>query len=229
MVRNHLARLNAPKRWPIKRKEYKYIIKTSPGPHTFKESIPLSLIISNLLRYARTTKEIKKILNEGKITVNNCVRKERSFSVGFMDVLHVSSLQENYLVIYDKKGRFALAPIKKKESSNRILRKIKRKIVAKKGKIQITCTDGTTILTDKSSYHIGDTIVQSLDKKTVNDHLPLQKGARIYVIGGKNVGTIGIVEEIKDQNIVVKATEEVFITAKRYAFVIGKYLSGEEV
>jgi len=73
MVKNHLSRLNAPTSWSIKRKVIKFTTRPSGGAHSLRESIPLSIVVTQLLKYARTRKEVKKILNEGKIFVNGKV------------------------------------------------------------------------------------------------------------------------------------------------------------
>lgn len=38
MVRRHLKRIAAPKTWPIKRKEHKWIVRPTPGPHPLKNA-----------------------------------------------------------------------------------------------------------------------------------------------------------------------------------------------
>ena len=57
--------------------------------------------------------------------------------------------------------------------------------------------------------------------KSVKNHFELKKGMTIYLTGGKQVGKVGKLEEIKDKNVVIKTKEDSFETAKRYAFAIG--------
>ena len=57
MVKNHLSRLNAPKSWPIKRKGIKFITRPGAGAHCLDEGISLSLVIKELMKYAKTLKD----------------------------------------------------------------------------------------------------------------------------------------------------------------------------
>jgi len=55
----HLKRYNAPKSWAIKRKERKYIMRLSPGPHNKKMSVPLNIVLRDMLSLSDTKKETK--------------------------------------------------------------------------------------------------------------------------------------------------------------------------
>src|SRR6266571_3186944 len=52
-----LKREPAPGFWPIKRKERTWAPNTRPGPHSREKSIPLVIVIREILGYARTAKE----------------------------------------------------------------------------------------------------------------------------------------------------------------------------
>ena len=69
-MKRHLKIMAAPKSWPVERKERIWITRPNPGPHTLESSISISLILK-LLKYAKTTKETKQIINEKKVLVNN--------------------------------------------------------------------------------------------------------------------------------------------------------------
>ncbi|MBT3324347.1 30S ribosomal protein S4e [archaeon] len=220
MVKRHLSRLNAPKSWPIKRKGIKFIRKPSPGAHTLRQCISLSLVIQNMLKYAKTSKEIKKILHERKILVNGKVKRDSAFAVGIMDVLSIPTLKENYRVLYNTKGKFVLMKIEEKDA-NEILMKIINKTLIKKGKIQYNYSNGHNHLIEKDDYKTGDSILLSLKDKKITKHFELKKGAQIYLTGGKFIGNTAILEEIKEDKVTIKIKDEIFETAKRYLFVIG--------
>ena len=95
MGKNHLKRLNAPKTWPISRKGSKWITKQNPGPHKLNESMPLNIIIRDLLIYAKTTKEVKNILSNKDILINKRVIKEKKFPVGTFDIIEIPKTKEN--------------------------------------------------------------------------------------------------------------------------------------
>ncbi len=228
MVKNHLSRLNAPTSWGIKKKGIKFTTRPSAGAHTLRQSMPLSTIVTTLLKYARTRKEVKKILNEGKIFVNGKVRKDVGFAVGLMDVISVPSVHEDYRMLYDTKGKFKLLALKEDEKDTRIIQ-IKNKTVIPHGKIQINNSDGTNfVLANKEVYNTGDTLFLSFKDGKVKEHLALKKGARIYISGGTKQGVVGTIEDMKEKNIIVQSKEGNFETAKRYAYVIGKMETLEE-
>jgi small subunit ribosomal protein S4e len=225
MVKNHLSRLNAPKSWPIKRKGIKFITRPGAGAHCLDEGISLSLVIKELMKYAKTLKEVKKILNDGKILVNGKVRKDHKYNLGIMDILSIPELKENYLLIKNIKGKFKLVKINDKESQNKIFR-IRDKKILKKGKIQLLFFNGQTKIIDKDTYKTGDSLLVNFKDGKISNHLKFEKGANIYVTGGKKVGSVGKLVEVKKikagvENIIIEANGNKVETAKRYAFVIG--------
>ena len=99
-----LKRLPSPKFWPIERKTKKYVIKPKPGPHSLERSLPLGLIIRDILKHAETLKEAKEILNQEIVKIDGVVRKEHNFPVGLMDVLIIGD--EHYRILAGKRGLF---------------------------------------------------------------------------------------------------------------------------
>ena len=227
MVKNHLSRLNAPTSWGSEKKGIKFTTRPSAGAHALQDSLPLSLAVTHLLKYARTRKEVKKILNESKILVNGKVRKSLGFSLGLMDVISVPSLHEIYRLFYDTKGKFCLLPLKEEEQDIRIVQ-IQNKTIIPNGKIQINNSDGSNLLLEKADYKTGDSLILSFTDGKVKEHISMKKGARVYMTGGTKIGIVGTLEEIKGNNIIVKTSEGSFETAKRYAFAIGKIHTLEE-
>ncbi len=227
MVQNHLSRLNSPTSWGVKRKGIKFITRPAAGPHTLRNCIPLSIVITDLLKFARIRRETKKILNEGKIFVNGKVRKDLHYPVGLMDVISVPSLHQNYRLFYDTKGKFRLLLLGDDEKDLRLVQ-IKNKTIIKDKKVQLNYSDGTNMILDKGDYKTGDTLITSLKDGSIKEHLPLKKGARIYIIAGTKRGVVGTLEDTKEKNIIVKTSEGNFETAKRYAYVIGKMHTLEE-
>lgn len=218
----HISRLAAPKSWPIKRKGIKFVTKPSPGPHKLKESIPLNLILRNLLGYVETTREAKKILNSGKVLVDKVVRKDHKFPVGVMDIIKIPSINEYYRVLYNKKGKFILHKINKQEAEIKP-EKIIGKTILKKNKTQLNLYDGKNIIIKEDKYKVGDSII--IIKDEIKKHLKLEKDALIYLIGGKHISLIGTLKEIhrlqnSPDRISFKVDNKTFETLKKYAFVI---------
>ena len=126
MTKVHQKRLSAPKSWTIKRKKEKFIIRGKPGQHSFKTAIPLNLVLKNLMKCVKTTKEVKYVLNNKEIFINNKIRRDSKFFVGFMDTIAIPLTEEYYRMLIDKKGKFFLLDIKENESKIKLC-KIKNK------------------------------------------------------------------------------------------------------
>lgn len=222
MGKSHLKRIAAPKSWPIKRKSSKWVYRPNPGPHKIENSLPIGVIVKELLGYVKNTKEIKYVLNQKKVLVNGKIRKDHKFPVGVMDVLTVGN--DNFRVLLNKKGKLTTVEISSAEAKVQ-----PKKIIGKKSlkgkKLQVNLTDGTNILS-KEDYKVGDTLVFSENK--VKDHFKLEKGAIIYIISGKQVGSIGILKKteekkgLQQKEITFTQGKEDYKTLKKYAFVIGK-------
>ena len=90
-----MKRLNAPRALRIHRKEKKWTVKPSPGPHPIEKSIPLSLIIRDVLDLADTLRETKKIISNGDILVDGAVKKDYKLPVGIMDIVYIPKLKKD--------------------------------------------------------------------------------------------------------------------------------------
>ncbi len=228
MGQNHLIRIAAPKSWKIKRKQgNKYIARPIPGPHPIQGAITINFLLRHLLEYAKTTKEIKKIISEKQILIDGLVRNEHKYPIGLMDVISIPKLEENYRLIYNRSGTFLLLPVKKDEVNVKLL-KLVRKTIVKKGKIQLTFHDGRNILVDKFDGSVGDSILFNLSKKHVDKILNLDKESLVYLSGGSHVGIIAKVKDVikaKDlqkPKVLVEIEGKDYITLMEYAFVVGK-------
>jgi len=215
-----LKRIAAPKSWPIDRKGLTFITKPKPGPHPLEFSLPLIVIIKDLMKYAHNKKEVRNILFNKNILIDGVRRKDHRLPVGLFDVIDIADKKEQFRVIINKKGKISYYPISKTDASIKPCKIIgKTKI---KGKTQINLFDGKNILVDKDDYKPGDSLLLSLPKKDIKKHLKLEKGATIYLVGGKHIGTTGTVESISSKKILYKETSgNSFETLKKYAFVVG--------
>lgn len=221
MVKNHLKRLAAPRSWPIKRKDSRFITRPKPGPHSLKLGVSLGVLIRDILRYAKTTGEVKKILQNKDVLVDCARRKEHRFIIGLMDIIGIPEIKKYYRVILDKKGKIGLIEIEKNEASIKPCKIIGKNNV--KGKTQLNLFDGRNILVDKDDYKVNDTIIISLPNQEIKKHLKFDKNILVFLTGGKHIGEIGLVEDIISDKIRYKNKKgEVFETLKKYAFAIGK-------
>jgi len=222
MAKRHIKRIAVPRTWNISKKTTKFITKPSPGAHSLKMGAPLSVIFKDILKRANTSKEVKNILNNNEILVDGRRRKDLRFVVGVMDTISIPKTKENFRVIIDAKGKLALIKIDEKEAKRKVC-KILNKTKIKGGKTQLNLSGNRNAIIDKDDYKTGDSLLISLPKQDIKEHIKLEKNSVVYLIGGKMVGQIGNIEEIKGSNIMLKSkSKESRSTLKKYAFVIGK-------
>ena len=226
MGKNHLKRFAAPRTWAIERKRTKFIARPMPGPHPFKQSIALGVVLSELLGYTKTSKELNLILTNGEVLIDKKSRKAK-FPVGFMDVLELPKLKEYYRIVYTDIGKLKLMKVDKDDADVKILKVIGKNNL-KGGKTQINLNDGRNMLTGKEKYNVGDSLLVELGNKKIKDHFKLEKGYTAYLTGGKHIGYVGKIKSIEAKHglhkpkILLEVNGEEIETLKDYAFVVGK-------
>ncbi len=223
----HLARSIAPKNWPIKRKETKWITRPISGAHPIERSISANLLLKSMLNYANTTREVRYIINNRSLLIDKVAVKDHKFAIGFMDIIDIPETKETYRVIVNERGEFKLISMKKELDNLKPSKVIGKKILRGK-KIQLNLIDSRNIIVEDDSYNVGDTVLLDISKKSIVGHLKLDKGAEVFLIGGKHMGTTGkIIEIIEEKStnpdrILLKTKDGEFETLKDYAFVIDK-------
>lgn len=235
-----LKRKPAPRFWPIHRKEFIYTVNPSPGPHSLKKCLPLSVILRDILEYAQTRKEAKTIVSQGLVYIDGKIRYNDDFPVGLMDVLSIPDDNKHFRLLPSKKGLF-LHPIDEKEATFKLCR-IENKTVVKKGHISLSLHDGSNIFlkridpdsNQKSSYDPFDILKISLPNRKVLDHIKMKKTFSAVIIGGKNIGKFGKITNIekakgkKRKNILVTIEDKRFSPSQSYQttlnllFILGK-------
>ncbi len=224
MAKKILKRLAAPKTWHVERKKTKLITKPLPGPHKTELGIPLNILLKEILNYAKTTREVKKLLATNEIKIDGKARKDPRFQVGIFDSIEFTGINEHYRVILNKKGFLELVKITKEEASTKPCKIIGKTMV--KGKLQLNLYDGKNIIADKKDYKVGDTVLLSLPEQKISKHLKMDKKSAIFLIGGKHKGEAGNVENIIEDRVVYKNHKgELIETSKDYAFVVGEQKS----
>lgn len=220
MGKDHMKRLAAPKTWPVRRKGLKFVTKPVPGPHSLVAGMPLSLLLREVLNYAGTTSEVKKILNTSEVKIDGKARKDFRFPIGLFDTIEFAGINEYHRVTLNRKGKLDLIKIDKEESLLKPCKIIGKNMV--KGKIQLSLFDGKSIFADNSSYKVGDTLLLSLPGQKINNHLKLDKKSTIFLTGGSHIGEIGNVEDISKDKVIYKDHNGNLVeTSKKYAFVVG--------
>lgn len=221
-MKNHLKRLAIPKTWHLKRKETKWITRPKPGAHPISMGMSLSVFMRKLAKVAKTSKEVKNVLNTKEVLVDGAKRKDPRMPVGLMDSISFPQINEHYRVLLDFKGRLTAVSMSGEDAKTKLSR-VESKTLQKKGKVQLNMSDGRSLLIDKDEYKVGDSLLLNLPDQKIKSHFKLEKGAQVFLIGGKHAGALGSVEDISGQKIIFKGkSSDSYETAKKYAFVVGK-------
>lgn len=231
----HRKRLSAPITYPIKRKHGVFTIRPYPTRGKDESSIPLGIIMREILGFAKTLSEVKKILAKKEVKVDGKVRTNYKFGVGLMDILEITTTDEFYrLTPYRGKRRLKLQPISKKEINSKILR-VQGKKKVRNGQIQLTFHDGRNYLMnpeEESKIPIKevspkDSILFNLETKEIENHLSFTKGNIGLIIGGHNIGLVGKIQEIETQTgknirmVTLETDEREIKTTDNHIFIVG--------
>ena len=233
--KKHLKRLASPRLWQIHRKEAKWAPRTRPGPHSLSRSIPLQIIIRDMLGYAKTYRETKKILAEGNVLIDGVVRADERFPVGLMDVIEIRKIDKFYRVLPHPSKELILHEIGEEEVTFKLCQLI-NKVTVKKGNIQLNFHDGRNILVKvqdpanpvEDTYKSRDVLQLVLSNQEIINHFKFEEDVLAIIIGGKNAGLVGRINEIEKRighhaSVVTleNAQGEFIKTALEYTFPIG--------
>jgi len=199
-----LKRKPAPKIWPIHRKEFVWTVKPTPGPHSLEKCLPLTIVLREILGFAKTRKEAKIIASQGKVYVDGRVRREDKFPVGLMDVVSFPEIDKHFRVLPSHKG-LILHPISKEETTFKLCR-IENKTIVKNGHIQLNLHDGSNVLIkvadpknpQEDVYQTFDTVQLSLPDRQIIGHIKIKEKDFVLITGGKNMGKYGRIMEIEE-------------------------------
>lgn len=222
----HQKRMSMPTSWKVPKKTNKWITATSPGPHNKQSSLPLVVILRDMLKIVENAKEAKKVMLEKKVFVDGIARKDLKFPVGLFDIVSIPVNDQYYRMLQDSKGRLYLSPIDEERAKSKVC-KILNKTTVKGGKTQLNLHDGTNILASED-YKTKDTIVLSLPEKQILQKVEYKVGNLAMIIGGRHSGTVGTLKEIKiirsskNNVVMISGTDSDIETIENYVFVIGE-------
>ncbi|MBW3012171.1 30S ribosomal protein S4e [Candidatus Woesearchaeota archaeon] len=224
MVKNHMLRMAAPYSWPIARKIIRFVPKPSPGAHSYEDSIPLVILLRDVLKLAKTSKEVSYLLNNKQILVDGRKVKDKRFPVGFMDIITIPDLKKSFRILLNKKAKLRIVETDDKQAKFKLARIVGKRNL-KGGKEQVNFHDGKNVLS-KHKLALGDTVVYDFEKG-IGEVLEMKKGAFVYLTAGKHTDHSGKVAEIMprktaEDEIIVESSGKQIRTLKKYAFVIGK-------
>ncbi len=214
----HLKKIAIPRSWPFPKKGKKFIIKAR-GPHKTEISLPLAVVLRDMLKVVVTVNEAKKILHEGNILIDNRIIKDKKFSVGLFDRIYIKKLEKAFSLYLTKKGKLEIKEIDKEKLYKKPCKIIGKKIL-KNNKIQINLIDGKNFIINEK-VKINDSVIINLKTKKIINFLRLAKGTHVLIIGGKYLGTDGEIISLDDK-LNVKKGNEVFKISKENVYVVEK-------
>ncbi len=219
----HQKRITVPVSWPIARKTHTWVAKTSPGPHSSEQSMPLLMVVRDMLKLVDNAREAKRVLYEGKVLVDGRVQKDYKLPVGIFDVISLPQLDQNFRVLKDAKGMFRLSLLE--TGIVRKLARIENKTIIKGKKLQLNLSDGSNKLAE-GEFKTGDSLVLSIPEKNIEERIEFKVGNLAMVVGGKHSGQTGKIKEIitvksSQPNRVIISGDKDFETIEEYVFMIG--------
>ncbi len=221
-----LKRGAAPRSWTVPRKGTKWILRPSPGPHPQDESIPLQLVLRDILHLARSAREARLLARSGVVRVDGKAVQDLTRGLGLMDTLSLEGAPPaHYRLFKDRRGRLRLYPIPPDEAAVKIGR-IKRKTTVRGGWLQVTLHDGRNLrVPDGTAWKVGDSLKIHLPDQKVLGRLPFAPGQLAYLAGGTHVGELARIDRVEVVNSAQPNRvhfKEGFSTIKEYVFVLGE-------
>jgi small subunit ribosomal protein S4e len=189
---NHLKRQAVPKSWPVPRKGTTFVVKPKSD---IESGLPILIILRDILKIAKTKKEVKKAINAKNILVNGRVPKEEKNSMNLFDILTIVPSKKNYKLTLKESGKFDIEEISEKDAGKKIS-KITGKTVLKGRKNQLNLGDGRNILYDKECK-TNDSVLIDFKSKKIEKVIPMKEKASVLVFAGKHTGKEGQIEKLK--------------------------------
>jgi small subunit ribosomal protein S4e len=225
--KRHLKRLNAPKHWMLDKLGGIWAPRPSTGPHKLRECLPLIILLRNRLKYALTGKEVKYILMQRLVKVDQKVRTDKTYPAGFMDVVSMEKAGEHFRLLYDVRGRFSVHRIGGDESKYKLCRVKALEMGTKKVPYVVT-HDGRTIRYPDPLVKVNDTIKYEFESGKMTDFIKFESGNLAMISGGKNTGRVGVIVSRErhqgsfDIVHIKDSSNHTFATRLGNVFVIGK-------
>jgi len=225
--KKHLKRLAAPKHWMLAKLGGIFAPRPSQGPHKLRECLPLVILLRNRLKYALTRKEVLYILKQRVVKVDHRVRTDVTYPSGFMDVITIDRIKQNFRLLYDTKGRFTAHKISEEEGAYKLC-KVRRTKICEGGIPYVYTTDSRSIRFPHPDIKRFDTIKFDLKTNKITDFYKFESGNVAMVTAGYNIGRVGTISHRErhpgsyDIVYLKDAIGKSFATRIENVFVLGK-------
>lgn len=235
----HLKRKPAPDFWPIKTKEFQWTVRPRSGPHPRGMCIPLLIVLRDYLHLARTAREARLILSQGKVRVDGRLRRDERYPVGLMDVIDIPSSKKMFRVVPVRGKRLTLVEAAENTGGFKICKIDDKKTVAH-GHLQLGLHDGRNILVKVQNpttpaedvYSTGSSLQIELPSQKILKQVGMTEGTYAIVTAGENMGRHGSISHVESGTAtrpgIVEIKDgkgEAFRTITDYVFVVGEATS----
>jgi len=219
----HIKKTKMPNTWPVPRKGRGKRFVAVPS-HNVGKGISLLFLLRDVLKIAKTRKEVRYMTLNGMVKINNKVRQDENFPVNVLDILNLNAGKENLyyrLEIVNKK--FGLVKVKESEADSKVVKIVGKKVLSG-GKVQMNLRDGQNFLS-KLKFSVGDSVVLNTKNDKIMKVLGLKKGAKIEIIAGKHAGEkgelVGFEDLTRGRNYEIKSEDGVVRLPYKTILVVG--------
>jgi small subunit ribosomal protein S4e len=150
-----------------------------------------------------------------------------SLKCDLTDVISIEKTGENFRLVYDIKGRFAVHRIVDEEAKYKLC-KVKKVLVGAKGIPYITTHDGRTMRYPDPLIKANDTVRFNLGENKIEDFAKFEVGNVVMVTGGRNIGRVGQLVH-RERHVggfeivhIKDSLDRVFATRISNVFIIGQ-------
>ena len=189
----HQTRSQVNKKIPIARKGTKYVARPLMD---LENSVPVVIAVRNMLKLARTAKEVKQMVGQKSLKLNSKEVRDYRDSIRLFNLFEAD---KSYILSLTSHGKFVFEETKQKERPCKVINK---KILNNK-KIQLNLHDGSNVLSDDSKIKTQDTVYLDSENK-IKKHVEFSHGKDCIIINGKLLGHKGKIEKIEEDKVVVK-------------------------
>ena len=193
-----MKRHKVPKNWPVPRKGTTFVVRPKSN---LKDGVPVLVILRDILKVARTRKEVKKAIHQKLLLLNAKPVKDERVAAQLFDTLSLVPMKKHYRIVLSENGKFNVEEISEKETKQKIAKIVDKKTLKGK-KIQLNLSDGRNFLTD-TKCNTNDSAIINLESKKIEKILELKEKTKAVVIAGKHTGKKGQIEKIKEERKMV--------------------------
>ncbi|XP_053526253.1 LOW QUALITY PROTEIN: 40S ribosomal protein S4, X isoform-like [Artibeus jamaicensis] len=172
--KKHLKCAAAPKQWMLYTPTNAFAPWPLTSPQKLRESLPL-ISLRNRLKAALTENEVKMICMQRFIKINGKVQTDITYPAGFMNVISMDKTGENFHLICNTKGYFAVHHITPEEAKYKLYQ-VRKIFVGTKEIPHLETHDVCTIHYPDPFIKVNDTIQIDLETGKITGFIKFDTG-----------------------------------------------------